>query len=513
MQNTIVNIKVNFLNDKKNIILISPISGIFDSLYKAIPLALLAISRKIDRNKYNIIIIDQKMPGWKGKLKRVLLKDIFLVGITALTGHQLHYGSLIAQYIKKHKKNVSIVWGGVHPSASPISMLKKSFVDYVIIGEGENIFSKLIKVLDEGKNFKKIEGLGYKTNDNKIIINSSPDFIDVDRLEDISYDLIDVKSYMEKIDNHEFYVEGARGCPYSCTFCYNSILNKSRWRPRSAKRIVGNIKYLYNKYGIYNFFIIDDSFFISKKRLWDFVFFIKKNSLDIKWSCEANISSLNELDESLLEALISHGMSWISIGVESGSKKVRNFVLDKTVDIKKLIKFNRRISNYNVNIRYNFITGTPIETKKDLKMTIRLIDKLLRENSNAMVQPIFITVPYPGTQYLKQCIIYGFKPPTSLDAWGDFDPFTISKYLPWFKGNKKRMFEFLMYCSYFIDKKFDYHLTNSPMSRILKMLSRVYYPIARFRFSNFFYYFFFEIYIFKLIIFVQMKIVENKLKL
>jgi len=498
--------------NKKNIILISPLTGIYDSLYKKTPpFALLAICRRLNRNKYNITIIDQKIPKWKEKIKQALSQEILLFGITALTGHQLYYGSLIAKFIKKHKRNAKIVWGGIHSSSSPVQTLKEDFVDYIVIGEGEDTFPQLVEALAYNKDISKIKGIGYKERSKEVIINSPSKFVDINKLENPPYDLVNINEYLIGIGNGEFYIEGARGCPYNCTFCYNPSYNKRIWRPRSPKEIVSNMKHLYYKYGIKNFLIIDDSFFISRKRLIEFISLLRKENLDIKWRCEANISSVMKLDNSLMEKVVDSGLNWVGVGVESSSKRIRK-ILNKDIDIQSLIEFNKRVSKYNFNIRYNFITGTPWEEKEDMKRTIKIVRELLNNNPKASVQPIYITVPYPNTMYLKQCMDFGFKPPDSFREWTAFDSFTIGKYLPWMKGNKKRMFEFMMYSSYFIDNKAEYYISDLLQGRIVKFLGKIYQPIARFRFNHFLYLFFFEKTIIKFLNFFQRVTTEYKMK-
>jgi len=55
-----------------------------------------------------------------------------------------------------------IVWGGVHVTFQPVESLREKFVDYVIIGEGELRFPRLLKAIEIGKGFKEIDGIGYK---------------------------------------------------------------------------------------------------------------------------------------------------------------------------------------------------------------------------------------------------------------------------------------------------------------------------------------------------------------
>ena len=84
--------------ERRTIILIRPLSGVFDALYRVIPIALLAICRRLDLARYEVIIVDQTMPGWRERLREALRGDVLLVGITCLTGYQIYFGRLVARF-------------------------------------------------------------------------------------------------------------------------------------------------------------------------------------------------------------------------------------------------------------------------------------------------------------------------------------------------------------------------------------------------------------------------------
>ena len=269
---------------------------------------------------------------------------------------------------------------------------------------------------------------------------------------------------------------------------------------------------LHERWGVKNFFICDDSFYISDERVAKFLSLLEGSGIKVKWSCEGNLHILRKLDDATFKRLEESGLNWISIGVESGSDRVRKFY-NKPLSESHLIEFNRRMSQFKINIRYNFITGCPIEEKEDLKQTVRLVDQLLEDNPCAMVQSIYITVPFPGTRYLEQCREHGLAVPTSVEEWFDFDPFAVAERLPWMKGRRKRMFVFMMYSSLFVDRKVEYHLSGSLFGRLVTLLGELYRPIARFRFRHLLYYPFPEGALIRWVNRVQMRMAEKKMRI
>jgi anaerobic magnesium-protoporphyrin IX monomethyl ester cyclase len=494
---------------KKKIVLIYPICGVYDSSYKSLPLSLLSVVRNLDLSKYNVVIIDQRNKGWFKKLRSNVKSDVLLFGITSLTGHQLFFAKEIVKYIRK-KSNAKIVWGGIHSTYRPNDILSEHLADFVLLNEGDISFKKLVDCLEKPdyNSVKSIEGICFYDGDN-LVINEQKSFLDLNELKDLPYELIDFKEYDDYFRNNEICIEASRGCVFSCSFCYNSSFNKCKWRAKYAQKIVDDIFYMIEKFGYSNFFLIDDSFFLDKTRVFEFVRLIKKDGFKISWSTEGNLVSLKNYTIDELNLLGESGLRWISIGIESGSEKIRSF-LNKKINENDLIKFNKLISKTKIIPRYNFMSGFPIETKKDILKTALLIKKLVKDNPKAMIQAPYFGVPYPGTKYLKDCKKYGLVEPKNIYEWSEYDSLVIGKYLPWFKKNRKYL-DVLFYSSYFIDNKLEYHLGNSFFEKLIKLFVKVYKPIAIFRFYNLFHFFYIEKYF--MIFYNRFFLFYNKLKM
>ena len=71
--------------------------------------------------------------------------------------------------IKKLYPDCKIVVGGEHPSAAVEDVLKNSFIDMVILGEGEETFLNLLQSIDKREDYKNINGIAYKNEAGDII--------------------------------------------------------------------------------------------------------------------------------------------------------------------------------------------------------------------------------------------------------------------------------------------------------------------------------------------------------
>lgn len=115
--------------------------------------------------------------------------------------------------------NVTIIFGGPEVTFDPIAQLtNRSFLDAVVCGEGEAIFSELVENLvlyDNAEGMKRTRGIAYKCGETAIQNNPMPLLEPLDR---IPFPYVT----MEPFENRIIYYESSRGCPYSCSYCLSS---------------------------------------------------------------------------------------------------------------------------------------------------------------------------------------------------------------------------------------------------------------------------------------------------
>ena len=81
--------------------------------------------------------------------------------------------------------------------------------------------------------------------------------------------------------------------------------------------------------------------------------------------------------------------------------------------------------------------GFPTETEKDLMKTLWLYDEILRINPIAEINGVFIYTPFPGTEMFEEAVEYGFRPPETLEEWGNWR-FSDNRNNPWFNSSYRR---------------------------------------------------------------------------
>ena len=405
----------------KTILLFHPKTIEHSSWYR-IPLSLLAVASQLDKNKYEIIIIDASIDKEYGKriLSLIKQKDVLCVGITAMTGYQIKGALEISRLVKKNSK-IPVVWGGWHSSILPEETLKSKYIDFVVRAQGEETVKELIESLEQKSDLSKIDGLSYKKG-NKIISNKPRDFADINNFKPMDYSLVDVNKYIIKTDFGKKTINyiSSQGCPYNCGFCAEVTVNKCRWSGLPAQKVVDELAYLVKKYKVDGFIFDDNSLFVDNKRVLDICKGILEKKLNIKWGqANGRVDQLQKLTEDEWGLLRKSGCSSILIGAESGSDKVLKLI-NKRINEKVTINVLKKAKKYGISMEASLMAGFPQEPEKDLNKTLELI-KLTSSISKNHKALLFFYTPYPGTPLFNMAVKHGLKKPKTLEEWSKYD--------------------------------------------------------------------------------------------
>jgi len=333
---------------------------------------------------------------------------------------------------RRYHGRMPIVWGGIHPTITPEQTLANDYIDYVIIGEGEEAFLNLLYFLD-GKNIGEEKFLSK--DNNMVDVNILKQFSETPYIDFRDEKINDV--YFIKRDGFlkAFNIETSRGCPYSCHFCHNTIYH-NKYRCITASSIDNIISVLLNYYKIDGVIFQEDNLFADKTRIEQILKLLV--NVNIGWKGNSRINYFYSLidNESFMSMLVKSGCSTLQFGLESGSQNVLNQI-NKKINVEEYIRVNKKLSKYNIKIRYNFIVGFPDETKEDMLLTFQVIDKLRCQNKNVLHPFLNVYTPYPGTPLYNIACGYGFLPPSNTEDWATIS-WNNTNGLPWldFKTNE-----------------------------------------------------------------------------
>ena len=197
-----------------------------------------------------------------------------------------------AKVLKQEHPNLKICLGGPHVNLYPKETLNLPEIDYVVFGEGEKIFTRLIQDLEmDAESLSSINGLGWKHNGTLHINPKETELIDLDELPFPARHLVDVSCYQHIIgEGRQFFtIQATRGCPAACSFC---DIRKTKFRIRSPQNVVDEIAELV-KMGVDDLFFVDDTITIDKKNVLAICDLIVERGIKIHFKISARVDTIN----------------------------------------------------------------------------------------------------------------------------------------------------------------------------------------------------------------------------
>jgi len=387
------------------------------------PLGLAYISSYLESKGIDSKIIDMNAEQGDAETQVEKIKEKpDIIGITSMTSTIMNAYE-IARLLKLKFPDTKIVFGGVHPTVLPEDVLSYNFIDYVIRGEGEYSFYKLVK----GDDIKTIHGLSYRENGN-IIHNPLGELInDLDSLPIPAYNKLPVKKYIPTLGSYKrlpaISMIASRGCPGKCTYCFGSYLG-SRVRMHSVNYLIEEIKMLQKNYGIKEIMFYDDTFTTYRHKVKEFCKKIIDEKIDISWVC---FSRVDTIDEETLILMKKAGCHQIMYGIESGSEEILKNI-NKKIDRQKAIEAVKITKKIGIECRTTFMLGNPGETEETILKTVKFAIEL-----DPDIALFNITTPYPGTQMFKWAKENGYL---KSEDWSKYDLSNMLMELPTISSEK-----------------------------------------------------------------------------
>lgn len=443
------------------------------------PLGLLSIGNYLKRRGYSVKIINTRAE--ENYMEQILkeIETVKIVGFSVMTA-QIPHALSISKELKKFGK--PIVWGGIHPELFKEQTCKNDAIDYIVYREGEETMYQLIKCLENKEDLSKVLGIAYK-KDGKVIINPPRPLLDINELiSDPDYDLLDPEAGKVK----KLQIETSRGCPFRCTFCMNTIEWKQKWRALSAEKILNLLEKLKKKYDFEIASFREEDFFVNKQRVKDLVEGIIKRGLNIKWGSNCRASYFNDdyINDEFMAKMKESGLYALYIGVESGSKKIREF-MKKDITEEQIYKAVELCGKYDVACFVNMMVGYPTETKKDIFDTINMMNKIIKINKNVVFNGPVPFRPYAGASIYDYCIKTGFKEPQSLEEWAanlDFSGYISSDNFPWIEKGTYHYVANIGKYGTLATKPFKNIWKTSPLLAIFSLACKLRWKLKLFRF-------------------------------
>ncbi|MDP7525251.1 MAG: radical SAM protein [Dehalococcoidales bacterium] len=475
------------------------------------PLGLLAISSLLDEAGYAINIISRTL--FEKPEEKVIedCRQAICFGITALTGYQIADGLRVARMVKEAYPELPIVWGGWHPTLEPKTTLASPYVDILVRGQGERVFTELVQAIEQGETLDGIPGVSYKKA-GQAFHNPPRPLEDINNFPPVPYHLIDVEKILS---NDEYgsrvinYVSSV-GCPYKCGFCSEWALSGRKWFGLNAQRMADDFESLVRKYKVDCIAVNDTQFFLSKDRVTGFCEELLKRKLDVKWdNVEGNIRTLLEWEDEIWELMHRSGCRSLLVGSESGFPDALRLI-GKNLTVEETVLFAAKAKKHDFRVLYSMILGLPwgpdIATTqqlidREIILTLDLADKIIAMGAAKVRVMLATYTPYPGTPMWESGLSLGLNPPRNLEEWQDWNQRTVVT--PWVAYRQAKLIRFVgEHVFFFLDVESYGWVTarvrSLPARLVLKTVYLVFIQIAKFRWKNRFFSFPVDFWVYRL---------------
>lgn len=462
-----------------------------------LPLAALYIGTVLQEHGYSVQVIDQRVdPGWAETLRQALHERPLWVGISAMTGRQIHWGLEASRIVRDTDPMVPIVWGGVHPTILPEQTLGHPLVDVVAVGEGEMTALELSQALRErgtresgrGKNLTPtvigaIAGLVW-AHEGRVIRNAPRYYTPMDEWPLLDYSLVDVESYIlsEVPGERSLQITTSRGCPFHCGYCYLTVVpDGRRYRAEKAERTVERIERLLREFDLNAIHIIDDEFFTRRDRARRVCELILERGIEVTLRTNCRVDYIDRMSLEDLQLFRKAGFKHLYLGAESGNNRVLEFI-QKDITREQIVRVNRKLKTVGIAPKFSFMGGFPTETVDEVQDTIRLMARLVRDNPQAYTTPVQLYSPYPGTDLFDYCVEQGMPVPQDLEGWAESGWEHID--YSWLAPGEEAFLQRAAYFTFFLDGK---TVPESTRSAPLRLVAKLYGWLVRARISLDFY--------------------------
>lgn len=380
------------------------------------PLGLCYLAAVLRDNGHQVKILDCLAAGYKHKqidndkityglpdeaiIQQLKKEDPQVVGISALFTVQYHNVKKLAQLVKTINPKIITVIGGMHATIKPQEVLADQHVDFILQGEADYTLTQLVNALENNHDYSKIDGLGYKKN-NQLYFNKKEKLIEnLDLLPLPARELLPINQYYQAGLAHSHIIKNkkninlitSRGCPASCIFCTVHLMWGRKFRARSPANVLKELEQLKYQFGAKHLQFEDDNLTFDIERAKKIFRLMIEKKLNFRWTTPNGVA-LWRMDKETLRLMKQSGCFYVKFAVESGSQRVLTEVIKKPqrLDlVEPLIKYARKIK---MKVGSFFVVGLPGETKKEMQASFDYPSKVKMDWAEYS-----IATPHYGTE-------------------------------------------------------------------------------------------------------------------
>ena len=389
----------------------------------------------------------EPLPTEEQFTERVRAEAADVIGFSVVT-NQWPYASKLAGWARR-ATDALLICGGIHTMAAGDQVLQSGHFDYIIRGEAEEAFAELVEKSATGQSVLEVRNLGY-LQDDKVQLNPLRPLPDVTTLPFKDYDIFEFQNIIDA-KNGWVGLIASRGCPFSCTYCFNhqlvshyrkdlncSFKGLNYIRHFPVDQMMKEIEFLQNRYQNISMFILDDDLFTFYREYVEQFCKAYSEISSLPFVVNAHVGFF---EKQRARYLAEAGCKIVKFGVESGSERIRRQILQRRMKNDSIVKALDTAHQAGLHTSVFLMIGLPDETRDDLMQTINL---MARAKPGRYRWSFFF--PFPGTKayeisvegnfidFEKMASMENFTDDTCMNFSPEHNLFLrkVGRIMPWF---------------------------------------------------------------------------------
>jgi radical SAM superfamily enzyme YgiQ (UPF0313 family) len=296
-----------------------------------------------------------------------------LVGLSAMTW-QYPTCLALSALVKSILPRVKIAVGGYHATLMSREMAESpesQNLNFIIRGEGEEAFRRLVNALDGMDSLAAIPSLSYK-HDGHWVHNERGTLCDLSLLK------LPIRDRRRLTGGYHFMyskievMETSRGCTHNCSFCCINHMYGRTYRTYPIERILADLDDIYFNKKTRLVFITDDNMVLNPKWVMNVCdALIKRNYKNLRLVVQADCMSMAR-NETMVEKMSQAGFRTVFLGIENASSNNLR-TMEKADVVKEAKRAVENCQRQGIMVIGGLIFGLPDDDEEAIRRNYQFL--------------------------------------------------------------------------------------------------------------------------------------------